>query len=87
MSVSNLKRDDIDRLQAKFDKLSKEMEKNFQMDEAIANLERKTKLSLNLVMQYDYEVNHLKQQVEDLDMLNRTLRSECYTITLVKPEL
>lgn len=74
-------------MQLKFDSLSKEIEKNFQIDEALANLERKTKLSLNIVLQYDFEVSYLRQQVNDLDTLNRTLKSECYKNTIVKPEL
>lgn len=86
--MSNLKRDDIEKLQKKFDLLTKQIEKNFAMDDAILNLEKKTKLSLNIVLQYDYEVNYLKQQVNELDALNRTLKRECYnTNTIVIPEL
>jgi hypothetical protein len=88
LSVSNLKRDDIEKLQEKFDLLTKQIEKNFNIDETILNLEKKSKLSLNIALQYDYEVNYLKQQVNDLEALNRTLRRECYnTNTIVIPEL
>ena len=85
--MSNLKRDDIERLQNKFDKLSNEISKNFDLDESILNLERKTKLSLNIALQYEYEVTYLKQQVSDLELLNRTLKTECYANTVVIPEL
>ena len=41
----------------------------------------------NEAKKYEYEVNYLRDQVEQLDQINRSLERKCYANTVAKPEL
>lgn len=86
-SVSNIRKEDIVRLQRKFDQLSSQMDSDSKLDESISNLERSTKSLLNKAKQYELEVEYLREQVKDLDNINVSLKRECYANTVAKPEL
>ena len=86
-SVSNIRKEDIVRLQRKFTQLSSQMDSDSKLDESISNLERSTKSLLNKAKQYELEVEYLREQVKDLDNINISLKRECYANTVAKPEL
>jgi len=86
-SVANVKRDDITRLQQKFEKLSAELDNDTQIDESISNLEKNTKYLLNTAKQYKYQVDHLRKQIENLESINDSLERKCFSNKITKPEL
>ena len=85
--VSNLKKADVIRLKQKFEKLSFDLDNNNQIDESINNLEKSTKYLLNTAKQYKFQIEHLKKQVDNLEMINNSLERKCFANTIAKPEL
>jgi cell division septum initiation protein DivIVA len=82
-----LRREDIDRLQKKFDIISAELDTNREVDENIDILEKSTQALFAKSFSYELEVKHLKEQVDELDQINQSLRRECFANTITKPEL
>lgn len=78
---------DIQKLEAKFDAILKEIGDETDIDESIEYLEHYSQLSYQIVKEYEFQIVHLKEQVQQLDSLNRTLKSECYANTIFIPEL
>lgn len=78
---------DIQKLEAKFDAILKEIGDETNIDESIESLEHYSQLSYQIVKQYEFQVVRLREQVLQLDSLNRTLKSECYANTIFIPEL
>ena len=85
--MSNLKKADVIRLKQKFEKLSFNLDNNNQIDESISNLEKSTKYLLNTAKQYKFQIEHLKKQVDNLEMINNSLERKCFANTIAKPEL
>lgn len=86
-SVANIKREDITRLQKKFEKLSLELDSDTQIDESISNLEKNTRNLLNTAKQYKYQVDFLRKQIENLENINDSLERRCFSNKITKPEL
>jgi predicted RNase H-like nuclease (RuvC/YqgF family) len=85
--VTNIKRDDIVRLQKRFDELSSQLDNDRQIDESIVSLEKSTKYLLNTAKQYKYQVDYLRKEIENLEIINNSLERKCFANTFAKPEL
>lgn len=86
-SISSIKRDEIVRLQNKFEEISSQIDNEYQIDESINNLEKSTKDLLHTAKQYQYQVEFLRKQVENLEEINNSLERKCFANTFAKPEL
>lgn len=85
--MSNIRREDIKKLQIKFEQLSAQIDKDNQIDESIGNLEKTTKYLLNTAKQYKYQVEYLRKQIENLEAINSSLERKCFSNKITKPEL
>lgn len=85
--MSSIKREEILRLQRKFEQISSQLDNEYQIDESISNLERSSKDLLSTAKQYQYQVEFLRKQVENLEQINNSLERKCFANTVVKPEL
>lgn len=85
-SVSNIRREEIVRLQRKFDQISSQLDNDYNIDESINNLEKSTKDLLNTAKQYQYQVQHLREQVENLERINNSLERKCFKNTITNIE-
>ena len=85
--MSNIKRDEIVRLKQKFEQISLQLDNDYQIDESISSLERNSKDLLSTAKQYQYQVDFLQKQVENLEEINNSLERKCFANTVVKPEL
>ena len=78
---------DIKKLESNFDSIADEIAFNSDVDETLDSMEKYASLSLKVIRQYEAEIVYLKQQVLELDQLNRTLKHECFANTIFIPEL
>ncbi len=85
--MTSLSDSDIKLLELKFDKISEKLDENSELDETINYLEAYSKVSSEIIQQFENEIVRLKEQVLELDALNRTLKHECYSNTIFIPEL
>lgn len=85
--MSNIRREDIKKLQLKFEQLSAQIDNDNQIDESIGNLEKTTKYLLNTAKQYKYQVEYLRKQIENLEAINSSLERKCFSNKITKPEL
>jgi hypothetical protein len=85
--VANIRKEDILRLQRKFEKISSELDNESSIDESISNLEKNAKYFLGTLKQYKYQVESLRKQVENLELINNSLERKCFKNTIAKPEL
>lgn len=86
-SVSNIRKEDIARLQTKFNELSAQLDSDKQIDDNISNLEKSGKYLLNTAKQYRYQVELLRKEIENLEQINNSLERKCFANTFAKPEL
>lgn len=86
-TLTTLSDTDIKLLELKFDKISEKLDENSELDETIDYLEAYSKVSSEIIQQFEVEIVRLKEQVVELDALNRTLKHECYSNTIFIPEL
>ena len=85
--MANIKREDITRLQKKFEQLSSDIDNDTQIDESISNLEKNTNYLLNTAKQYKFQVEHLRKQIENLESINDSLERKCFSNKITKPEI
>ena len=78
---------EIENLERKFEKISRQLDEETNLDATISDLENHSMLSSKIVKAFESEIFTLKEQVMQLDALNRTLKTECYANTIVIPEL
>lgn len=50
-------------------------------------LEKSSKELLNTAKQYQFQVEFLRKQVDNLEQINNSLERKCFANTIVKPEL
>ena len=58
-----------------------------QLDESLVSLEKSTKYLLNTAKQYKYQVDFLRKEIENLEIINNSLERKCFKNTFAKPEL
>lgn len=85
--MTTLTDSDIKFLELKFEKISEKLGENSELDEAIDYLEAYARTSSEIIHQFEMEIVRLKEQIMELDALNRTLKHECYSNTIFIPEL
>ncbi len=83
----SLDRSEIESLERKFEKIYRQLDEDINLDETIYDLENYSKQSLRILKAFESDVITLKEQVMQLDALNRTLKAECYANTIFIPEL
>ena len=86
-SLASINNADIKSLEAKFDAILKEIGDETKIDESLEDLEHHYQLSYETAKLYEIQIVQLKEQVLQLDSLNRTLKTECYANTIFIPEL
>ncbi|RNA21261.1 Laminin subunit gamma-1 [Brachionus plicatilis] len=84
---SNLKKEDINQLEQRFENVSLLIDDNSGLDESIEILELRTKYLLNRVKEYNFHLEELNSQVKNLEEINNSLERKCYANTFAKPEL
>ena len=85
--MANIRKEDLVRLQRKFEQISAQLDNENTIDESISNLEKNTRVLLSTARQYEYQVKKLREQVENLELINNTLERKCFKNTIAKPEL
>ena len=85
--MNDLNRAEIESLGQKFDDIIRKLGGLLNLDETISELENYSEMSYKIVEQYQLDIVILKEQVLQLDMLNKTLKTECFANTIFIPEL
>ena len=75
------------RLQKKFDDLAAQLDGDRQLDETISGLEKTTKYLHGMAKQYKFQMEYLRKEIENLEIINNSLERKCFANTFAKPEL
>ncbi len=87
ITVANIRKEDIIRLQRKFEQISAQLDNEGTVDEAISTLEKNTKDLVTSAKRSKIQVEYLRKQVETLELINNSLERKCFKNTIAKPEL